>query len=176
VAARFSLFRTEAFALTRGCASYRTGRPNLRHQKRSQFRFEVPARIAFPGGRCRKGRCDCSPASRKRFEGTLMSGPQVLLPELRAPAAECHSTSFKHALYWLMRNLLKITRVASAVNIRGQPALVSTTFPALGKDSLANLSALRWGALPRFPDNHAGTADYASIPATCLRLFPRPAC
>src|ERR1700761_1632454 len=61
-------------ALTRRYASCRkTG-----HQKRSQFRFEVPARIAFPGGRCRNGRCDCSPASRERFEGTLMSGPQYL--------------------------------------------------------------------------------------------------
>jgi hypothetical protein len=33
-------------------------------------------------------------------------------------AAECHSTSFKHALYWLMRNLLKIPRGAAAVNVR----------------------------------------------------------
>jgi hypothetical protein len=53
------------------------------HQKRSQFRFEVPARIASPGGRCRKGRCDCSPASRERFEGTLMNGPQSLAASLK---------------------------------------------------------------------------------------------
>jgi hypothetical protein len=34
-------------------------------------------------------------------------------------AAILHSTSFKHALYWLMRNLLKISRVAAGVNIPG---------------------------------------------------------
>ena len=54
-----------------------------RHLERSQFRFEVPARIASPGGRCRKGRCDCSPASRERFEGTLMNGPQNLAASLK---------------------------------------------------------------------------------------------
>jgi hypothetical protein len=81
VAARFSLDSAGSIALTRRCASCRkTG-----HQKRSQFRFEVPARIAFPGGRCRNGRCDCSPASRERFEGTLMNGPQFLPPASRAP-------------------------------------------------------------------------------------------
>jgi hypothetical protein len=57
--------------------------PKTGHQKRSQFRFEVPARIASPGGRCRKGRCDCSPASRERFEGTLMNGPQDLAAGLK---------------------------------------------------------------------------------------------
>src|ERR1700733_11778178 len=35
-------------------------------------------------------------------------------------AAELHSTSFKHALYWLMRNLLKISRVTAGVNISGR--------------------------------------------------------
>jgi hypothetical protein len=34
-------------------------------------------------------------------------------------AAEFHSTSFKHALYWLMRNLLKISRGRAGVNILG---------------------------------------------------------
>ena len=34
-------------------------------------------------------------------------------------AAVLHSTSFKHALYWLMRNLLKISRVTAGVNILG---------------------------------------------------------
>jgi hypothetical protein len=34
-------------------------------------------------------------------------------------AAVLHSTSFKHALYWLMRNLLKIPRVTAGVNIPG---------------------------------------------------------
>ncbi len=51
--------------------------------ERSQFRFEVPARIASPGGRCRKGRCDCSPASRERYEGTLMSEPQTIAAGLK---------------------------------------------------------------------------------------------
>src|SRR5580704_9038119 len=103
-------------ALTRYHPSCRIRHRKTGHKKRSQFRFEVPARIAFPGGRCRKGRCDCSPASRERFEGTLMSGPQYLTASIEERlAAECHSTSFKHALYWLMRNLFKIPRGAAGV-------------------------------------------------------------
>ena len=130
VAARFfsNLAGTCAHALLRLVPDQA---PKTGHQKRSQFRFEVPARIAFPGGRCRNGRCDCSPASRERFEGTLMSGPQYLAASVKERlAAECHSTSFKHALYWLMRNLFKIPRGAAGVNVRGFLAGVSTRKPS----------------------------------------------
>jgi hypothetical protein len=47
-----------------------------------------------------------------------MSGPQDLTASFEERlAAECHSTSFKHALHWLMRNLLKIPRGALGVNV-----------------------------------------------------------
>jgi hypothetical protein len=47
-----------------------------------------------------------------------MSGPQSIAASVAERlAAECHSTSFKHAHYWLMRNLLKIPRGARGVNI-----------------------------------------------------------
>jgi hypothetical protein len=47
-----------------------------------------------------------------------MSGPQDIAASFEERlAAECHSTSFKHALYWLMRNLFKIPRGARGVNV-----------------------------------------------------------
>jgi len=65
VTARFFPHPVEAFALTRiPRAGSGTGKPGT---ERSQFRFEVPARIAFPGGRCRKGRCDCFPCITQAF-------------------------------------------------------------------------------------------------------------
>ena len=46
-------------------------------------------------------------------------GRKVLLPVSGASAAEHHSTSFKHALFWLMRNLFKIPRGGVVVNGSG---------------------------------------------------------
>jgi hypothetical protein len=48
-------------------------------------------------------------------------------------AAVLHSTSFKHALYWLMRNLLKISRVTAGVNYSGFPGV--TRLRAGGRES-----------------------------------------
>src|ERR1700733_4734640 len=65
-------------------------------------------------------------------------GRKVLLPVSGASAAEHHSTSFKHALFWLMRNLLKIPRRFAGVNggdlflptrpgVRPYPPIVAAT-------------------------------------------------
>jgi hypothetical protein len=104
VAARFfSPARDEHRALTRAVAPRAGLGTGKKAPKRSQFRFEVPARIAAQGGWCRKGRCDCSPASRKRCEGTLMREPQSNSAVLKHALLQIsrskprHSTSSGHA-------------------------------------------------------------------------------
>ena len=45
-------------------------------------------------------------------------GRKILLPVFKsALLRNATATSFKHALYWLMRNLLKIPRGAAGVNV-----------------------------------------------------------
>src|SRR5277367_1587505 len=84
-------------------------------------------------------------------------------------AAVLHSTSFKHALYWLMRNLLKISRVTAGVNIPGLSGVtrllvgeslgvrdVGHPASVCGKDERQTLG----GASPGFPVNFIGFAEH----------------